>query len=84
MAPFGVPVAMAPNGVAAGDKGKASVPDSSRGPTAASVAATAAAVSTAAEGNDDLKQAANQDRYDAEGNILVTDSDVISGRGGRR
>lgn len=72
----GMPAAMPPNG----DKATAS-PNCAKPAAAASV--TAASVAAAAGADDDQKIAA-QDRFDSEGNILVTDSDVIAGRGGRR
>jgi len=77
MGPFGVPMVMPPPN---DDKAKAPKPAD----PSVTLAGVAASIAATGEAGADQKPAANQDRFDAEGNIIVTDSDVIAGRGGRR
>ena len=82
MGPYGV-AAMPPNGVVAAENAKEKASQTTVGKN--SVKSVPKAGSVAATGDDDnQKEAARQDQVDAEGNIIVTDSDVIAGRGGRR
>jgi hypothetical protein len=81
MGPYGLPYAIPPNTTASGDKSDVKPPPNGMTTSPAVAALTAAANGSSTE---DLKPAADQARFDAEGNILVTDMDVISGRGGRR
>lgn len=79
--PFAVPVAVPPakNGDKANDK---DTPNGAKPAAAASLPPDATATLTAIDNGQ--KIATNQKREDEHGNILVTDSDVIAGRGGRR
>lgn len=84
---FGAPIVMPPAGGSESKpkakspaNGTKSIGDSAAENFAANVAATTAATA----GTDDQKIGLDQPREDSEGNILVTDSDVIAGRGGRR
>ena len=87
LGPYGLPYAIPPNvAPGSGDKGDAKPPPNGTTTSPSVAALTAAANVAAINGSsiEGLKPAADQERFDAEGNILVTDMDVISGRGGRR